>query len=51
MMVSTFPFSEGTGKSKIQKIIDLVRENEIIFFVYFGRRRGYFINRNAIIES
>lgn len=36
MMVLTFPFSEGTGKSKIQKILDLVRENKFFLFILGG---------------
>ena len=37
------PLDNGFNKNEIQKALDSVNEGEIIFCVYFGQGRGYFI--------
>ena len=37
------PLNEGAGKNEIQKALDSVGESDIVFCVYFGQGRGYFI--------
>lgn len=37
------PLAKGTGKDGIRKILESADEDDIVFSVYFGQDRGYFI--------
>ena len=37
------PLDKGVEKNEIRKALDSVSEDEIVFCVYFGQGRGYFI--------
>jgi len=37
------PLAKGTGKDGIRKILESADEDDIVFSIYFGQDRGYFI--------